>query len=95
MGTLALKTLARTVRNEARDAEDLSCCLEIAAAENITPSMFDGDRPLENVRVALWRELGPHGNALPSLTANLQDDAGARLRTRIRALLTETIGEPP
>jgi hypothetical protein len=50
IGTLVLKTLVRSVRNETRDAEDLWRCLEIAAA--------------------------------------------ARLRTRLRALLTEIIGEP-
>ena len=32
------------------------------------------------------------GLALGVLTANLQDDPAARLRTRIRALLSETIG---
>jgi hypothetical protein len=36
--------------------------------------------------------MGPNGAALGVLTADLQDDPAARLRTRIRALLSETIG---
>jgi len=95
IGTLALKTLVRSVRNERRDIEDLWRCLEIAAADHVTPSMFDDDRPLGDVRAALWRELGPGGSALPQLTAELQDDAAARMRTRVRALLAEVVGEAP
>lgn len=53
------------------------------------PSAFDDDPSLGKVRAALWRELGQGGTALPQLTADLQDDAAARLRTRVRALLTE------
>lgn len=92
VGILALKTLVRSVRNERRDVEDLWRCLEIAAADGVTPSAFDDDPPLGTVRAALWRELGPRGSALPQLTADLQDDAAARLRTRVRALLTEVVG---
>ncbi len=43
----------------------------------------------------LWRELGPEGAALGVLTADLQNDPAARLRTRIRALLAETVGVVP
>lgn len=92
VGTLALKALVRSVRNERRDVEDLWRCLEIAAADHVVPSMFDDDRPLTAVRAELWRELGPGGSALPQLTADLQDDAAARLRTRVRALLSEVVG---
>lgn len=92
VGILALKALVRSVRNERRDVEDLWRCLEIAAADRVVPSMFDDDRPLAAVRAALWRELGPGGRALPHLTADLQQDAAARRRTRVRALLAEVVG---
>lgn len=95
VGMLALKTLVRTVRTEDRDVEDLWRCLEIAAAEGVGPTTFDSSEPLRRVRAALWRELGPNGNALDELTAGLQADAAARLRTRVRALLTETVGPTP
>lgn len=93
VGTLALKTLVRGVRNERRDVEDLWRCLEIAAAEEVTPSMFDGDASLEHVREVLWQQLGPTGSALPQLTQGLQEQAAARMRTRVRALLSEIVGE--
>jgi hypothetical protein len=47
VATLALKTLARSVRDERRDVEDLWRCLEIAA-DGVTPSMFDDDPQLQN-----------------------------------------------
>lgn len=92
VATLALKAGARTVRDETRDAEDLWRCLEIAAAEGVTPDMFAGHEPLQRVAHLLVRELGPGGGALPALTAGLQEDAAARLRTRLRALLAEVVG---
>lgn len=95
VGMLALKALVRTVRTEDRDVEDLWRCLEIAAAEGVEPGTFDSSEPLRRVRTALWRELGPDGTALDELTAGLQADAAARLRTRVRALLTETAGPEP
>lgn len=94
VGILALKTLVRSVRDERRDVEDLWRCLEIAAAEGVTPSMFDNDQPLEHVRGALWQQLGPTGSALPQLTEGLQEELAARLRTRVRALITEIVGSP-
>jgi len=95
IGTLALKAGARSVRNESRDAEDLWRCLEVAAADGVTPEMFDADTALEELRADLWRELGPNGHSLASLTGDLQGDAAARRRTRVRALLAETIGTAP
>lgn len=92
IGTLALKALVRSVRDERRDVEDLWRCLEVAAADGVVPSAFDDDPSLRTVRAALWRELGPGGSALPELTADLQDGAAARLRTRVRALLAEVVG---
>lgn len=92
VGILALKTLVRSVRDEGRDVEDLWRCLEIAAAEGVTPSMFEGDQSLEHVREVLWQQLGPKGRALPQLTGGLQEEPAARLRTRVRALLAEVIG---
>lgn len=91
VGTIALKTLVRTVRDEARDVQDLWRCLEIGAAAGVTPGDFD-DGALPAVCTELWRQLGPNGQALPMLTADLQPEAAARLRTRVRALLTEVVG---
>jgi hypothetical protein len=91
VGTLALKAWARSVRNETRDAEDLWRCLEIAAADGVTSEVFDGDEPLEELRGILWRELGPGGHSLPTLTGDLRQEAAAQLRTRIRALLAEVV----
>lgn len=95
VGMLTLKTMVRSVRTEVRDAEDLWRCLEVAAADGVEPANFDSSEPLRRVRAMLWRELGPDGAALGVLTADLQDDPAARLRTRIRALLSETVGVPP
>lgn len=92
VGMLARKAGARTVRNEARDAEDLWRCLEIAAADGVTPPAFGADGSLEELKSLLWRQVGPDGTALPELTAGLQSAAAARRRTRVRALLAETVG---
>lgn len=92
IGALALKAGARSVRNETRDAEDLWRCLEIAAADGITPDLFDGDSALERLRSALWSELGPSGHSLAAITGDRPRERAARLRTRIRALLAEVIG---
>jgi hypothetical protein len=92
IGILAMKALVRSVRTEGRDAEDLWRCLEIAAFEDVAPVDFDDNAVLRGLRRTLWRELGPGGSALGALTDRLQDDAAARLRTRLRALLVETVG---
>jgi hypothetical protein len=92
IGTLAMKALVRTVRTERRDAEDLWRCLEITAADGIEPSAFDTTATLRRLRAALWREFGPDGPATTILTNDLQPEPAARLRTRLRALLTETVG---
>lgn len=91
-GTLALKAGARTVRTETRDAQDLWRCLEIAAADGVTPDVFTCPGPFNDVARILHRELGPGGHSLPPLTAELHLDAAARLRTRLRALLAEVVG---
>ena len=91
IGTLALKAGARTVRNETRDAEDLWRCLEVAAAEGVRPVDFD-DPALSGLQQLLAHELGDGGSSLPVLTAGLQDEAAARMRTRLRALLAEVVG---
>jgi hypothetical protein len=91
IGTLALKAGARSVRNETRDAEDLWRCLEVAAAEGVSPADFD-DAALSTLKQRLSHELGDGGHALPRLTAGLQDEAAARMRTRLRALLAEVVG---
>jgi len=40
----------------------------------------------------LVNELGDGGSSLPVLTAGLTDQAAARMRTRLRALLAEVVG---
>lgn len=95
VGMLALKTLVRTVRTEDRDAQDLWRCLEIAAAEGVEPATFDSSEPLRHVRTVVWQQLGPDGPATATLVAGLHPDPAARLRTRMRALLAETIGARP
>ena len=67
--------------------------IEIAAAEGVEPSDFDHSATLRDLRLVLWRELGPGGAAVGTLAERLQDDAAARLRTRLRALLAEVVGE--
>lgn len=90
--TLALKALARTVRNEARDAEDLWRCLEIANADGVTPAIFEDDVSLRECLPVLRRELNAGGTALAMITAGLGEEEGARRRTRIRALLAAVAG---
>jgi len=91
IGMLALKAGARTVRNETRDAEDLWRCLEVAAAEGVIPADF-ADPELSGLRQLLGHELGGGGRSLPVLTAGLQEEGAARMRTRLRALLAEVVG---
>lgn len=90
--TLALKARARTVRNEDRDAQDLWRCLEIAAADGVKPNEFDERLSFQELRDILVRQLGANGIAIPDITRGLQPDAATRLRTRIRALMTEVTG---
>jgi hypothetical protein len=88
---LVLKARVRTVRNEQRDAQDLWRCLEIAAADGVTPELFGSERGADVVEL-LRNELGPGGAALADVTRDLQAETAARLRTRIRALLADVIG---
>jgi len=92
VGTLALEAGARTVRHEARDAEDLWRCLGIAAPDGVTPETLSGNELLRRVAEILGRELVPQGYALRVLTEGLQADAAARVRARLRALLAEVVG---
>lgn len=95
VGMLALKAGVRALRNESRDAEDLWRCLEIAAADGVTPAEFDAHAELASPREMLHAEFGPEGRALPALTVGLQDEAAARRRTRLRALVIEVVGARP
>ena len=91
LAMLILKAQVRTVRDEERYAQDLWRCLEIAAADGMTPEAINTEGAAD-LRDLLQRELGPGGVSLGAVTLGLQDDAAARLRTRIRALLLDTIG---
>jgi hypothetical protein len=91
LATLVLKARVRTVRDEERDAQDLWRCLEIAAVDGVTPELVNTEDGTD-VRDLLQRELGPGGTSLSAITRGLQDDAAARLRTRIRSLLADVIG---
>jgi hypothetical protein len=91
LAMLILKAQVRTVRDEERDAQDLWRCLEIAAADGVTPEAVDAEGAA-GLRDLLRRELGPGGASLGAVTRGLQDDAAARLRTRMRALLLDLIG---
>lgn len=91
LATLVLKARVRTVRDEERDAQDLWRCLEIAAAEGVTPELVNAEGGT-GLRDLLQRELGPGGASLSAITHGLEDDAAARLRTRIRSLLADVIG---
>jgi hypothetical protein len=90
LAMLILKAQVRTVRDEERDAQDLWRCLEIAAADGVTPEAVTAEGA--DLCVLLQRELGPRGASLGAVTRGLQPDAAARLRTRIRALLLDAIG---
>jgi hypothetical protein len=89
---LTLKALVRTVRHEDRDAQDLWRCLEVAAAEGVTPDIVDSEPEAVELRARLHRELGPNGSSLDAITGDLQTEPAARLRTRIRSLLADVTG---
>jgi hypothetical protein len=93
LSTLAMKAYARTVRSESRDAEDLWRALEVCLEEGTKPADFD-DGALREVKAIIWRELGPEGDAMNVLTTGLQEEPAARVRTRIKALLAEVVGNP-
>ena len=91
LAMLILKAQVRAVRDEERDAQDLWRCLEIAAADGVTPEAVNAEGAAD-FRDLLQQELGPGGASLGAVTLGLQADAAARLRTRIRALLLDVIG---
>ena len=90
--TLGLKTWARTVRREDRDAHDLWTCLEIALADGVTVETLQSDPTMGAIVPILQRELGTAGAALDVITRGLSTDEAARRRTRIRALLATVAG---
>jgi hypothetical protein len=47
---------------------------------------------LSGLQQLLAHELGVGGSSLPVLTGGLEDEAAARMRTRLRALLAEVVG---
>ena len=91
LATLELKARVRKVRDEERDAQDLWRCLEIAANDGVTPELVDAEGGA-GLREMLYQELGVGGASLSAVSRGLQDNAAARLRTRIRSLLADMIG---
>lgn len=88
---ILLKTGARSVRNEDRDATDLWRCLEVANADGVTAADFEGP-DLAQIRARLHRELGRGGTSLSVITRNLSPEAKGQTTTRIQALLGRIIG---
>ncbi len=72
VATLVLKARARTVRDEERDAQDLWRCLEVAAADGVTPATIDAEA-VGDLGDLLQRELGPGGASLTAITRGLTD----------------------
>lgn len=89
---ILLKAGARTVRNEDRDATDLWRCLEVANADGVVRSAFDGP-DMVAIRALLYRELGRGGAALSAITNDLSTDAASKVTVRIQALLQRVVGD--
>jgi hypothetical protein len=88
---ILLKTGARRVRNEDRDATDLWRCLEVANADGVTAADFTTS-DVAQIRDLLQRELGRGGNALGIITRDLSPGAAGQTATRIQALLGRIVG---
>lgn len=79
IGMLALKARALAVRNDDRDAEDLWRCLEVAAADRVSPEDFARDASLQdlrNIRRDRWPGMSELRDVLSP--ANLRALAGVR-----------------
>ncbi len=92
VGMLLLKAGARKVRNEERDSTDLWRCLEVAAAEGVTPSELPVDPIIGDLGGFLRQELGRGGRSIPAITRELTPAAAGRIETRIQALLLRVTG---
>jgi hypothetical protein len=57
----------------------------------VSPVDFENNSTLATVRHMLALELGRNGAATNVLVEGLQDDAAAKMRTRLRALLAEIV----
>ena len=88
---IRLKTGARRVRNEDRDATDLWRCLEVANADGVTAADFTTS-DVAQIRDLLQRELGRGGDALGIITRDLSPGAAGQTATRIQALLGRIVG---
>ena len=88
---ILLKAGARRVRNEDRDATDLWRCLEVANADGVIATDFEGP-DLAQIRASLQSELGRGGTSLSVITRNLSTEAKGQTTTRIQALLGRIIG---
>jgi len=92
-GALILKVLARTVRNEDRDAVDVWRALEVCQAAGIENVDLGAD---ENaVRNVLATQFSRKGGAMDQirLAQNLSDESAAALETRMQALMARVVGE--
>lgn len=87
VSALALKVLARTVRNDDKDAVDVWRCLEVCAAASISNPDFGADTA--TVRHILSTDFGRNGSGVQAIRASrhLSTRASEQLETRIQALI--------
>ena len=88
---LILKVLARTVRNEDRDAVDVWRALEVCQAAGIEDIDLGADK--EAVRRVLAVHFSRGGDALGQIrrAQNLSDRSATALDTRIQALIARVL----
>lgn len=92
-GALILKVLARTVRNEDRDAVDVWRALETCQAAGIGDINLGADE--EAVRHILATQFSRGGSAIDQIrrAQNLSAESATALQTRIHALISRVVGE--
>jgi hypothetical protein len=92
-GAFILKVLARTVRNEDRDAVDVWRALEVCQAAGIEEIDLGADE--EAVRHVLATEFSRGGAAIDQIrrAQNLSAESATALETRVQALISRILSE--
>ncbi|MCP3973378.1 MAG: hypothetical protein GY720_02665 [bacterium] len=92
VSALVLKVMARTVRDEDRDAVDVWRALEVCAAAGVRDAEFGPDS--ETVRHVLADQFGRGGKGIKDVARaqNLSHEAAVALETRIQALISRVAG---